>query len=1243
MDIIAHNVPSTVTQKQLTACFASPLRDCGILDYHCQRPRGRPFAFITVLDISAGQRFLSFYGVPQNAPRRQKPRNTIFCNGQPLSCQKSRNEPSKFDLRALKLEASKRVAQEVTTAPQSGKRTRRFDISTIRCGMWDFDDHSQKLVFQSHFTLHKAGTISFGLRQAIVLLGNFGEDQVRMDFNYYACENITLADYRIPTITFTLQHNPKFYKVNTEDVLEAGLRGLTIGASAGRHTPIAKFRTLGLNDAHQAVIGPCRVYQVCLTDANDLSKVKGLLHSNPKMPSTYSLATNLQYPKDTLERASLKLETLLTDTKKFGNMPFQVRFQLDRLARNGYLSPLKVITLLPTAQAIFDKQGPDPISYALAKMARRLPVPGPDNYKDFTIDSLQSTLHGFADSYDYYAHDNPYELVKRHQHINLIHRIVITPTATYLEGPDPEPTNRVLRRYADSTDFFARVVFMDEDGGPVRYDPRASQRLVYDDRFRNTLLQSTIIAGRGFDFFGFANSGLRAHSCWFMAPIFINGTLNFAPHVLKELGDFEKIRTPARCAARIGLNFTDTNDTVDVKPSSVGQLAIVTRNGYDFSDGVGTISQDLLSKVWRVYGTKRLLKPTALQIRFQGAKGMVALDSRISGEQLLLRSNMKKFETASSWTLEVCGAAFKPLPMFLNRQLIKILEDLEVPSQAFFDLQTAAMSRLRFMTESAINTGLFLRESVAQATHISSLIWHLGQIGLDYHDDQFLYSVVEMAVVTELRDLKYRGRIPVKDGMTLYGIMDETGYLKEGEVFVITERPAISAASSGIDGNEDIDHCVPGGKQVLVQNNVVITRSPAMHPGDVQLVNAVDVPVTSPLQELRNVVVFSQHGARDLPSQLSGGDLDGDLYNVIYDRHLRPIHTYVAARYPRATPVELDRPVKAKDMSDFFVTFMETDQLGMLCNVHLQLADQQPLGVLDPNCIKIARMASVAVDYSKTGIPIDMNELPRHNRNRPDFMAPSPRVLISEFGELEFESTEDDDDDAFEGIDEEKKPMRYYRSEKVLGHLYRNVDEKQFLDEMQRHHHARVLNPSSSLLTKLCDYVLQQAKFYAVLYEDYLDLARDIRAGYEDSLQEILYTYSPTVHAPLSEAEAFAGTILGRQGGAQGKPLRELSKTMRERFDAVAEYANMRIINGDAAMNQAEYLDALYDLPEREIEAWPRAIACLVVACREKGTMDYRLGELKSFKYIAAATCLKEFERMRKGLGSYGPLPRWSA
>lgn len=110
-----------------------------------------------------------------------------------------------------------------------------------------------------------------------------------------------------------------------------------------------------------------------------------------------------------------------------------------------------------------------------------------------------------------------------------------------------------------------------------------------------------------------------------------------------------------------------------------------------------------------------------------------------------------------------------------------------------------------------------------------------------------------------------------------------------------------------------------GERRELIQDNVLVTRSPTMHPGDVQVVNAVGVPANSPLKTLHNAIVFSQQGSRDLPSMLSGGDLDGDPYNVIWDPRLVPQATHRPADYPRVAAVELDRTVTRKDMSDFFV------------------------------------------------------------------------------------------------------------------------------------------------------------------------------------------------------------------------------------------------------------------------------------------------------------------------------------
>ena len=179
--------------------------------------------------------------------------------------------------------------------------------------------------------------------------------------------------------------------------------------------------------------------------------------------------------------------------------------------------------------------------------------------------------------------------------------------------------------------------------------------------------------------------------------------------------------------------------------------------------------------------------------------------------------------------------------------------------------------------------------------------------------------------------------------------MDETGILKENEVYCSVYT----------------DHGL-----LLLTGSVVITRSPALHPGDVQCVTAVDVPAESPLRALHNMVVFSSHGERDLPSQLSGGDLDGDLYNVIYDRSLYPKQVVPAADYSALRPIDIGRPVERSDITDFFVNFMENDNLGLIATLHQILADQKQHGTLDPQCVLVAGFHSTAVDFSKTGIPV---------------------------------------------------------------------------------------------------------------------------------------------------------------------------------------------------------------------------------------------------------------------------------
>lgn len=334
-----------------------------------------------------------------------------------------------------------------------------------------------------------------------------------------------------------------------------------------------------------------------------------------------------------------------------------------------------------------------------------------------------------------------------------------------------------------------------------------------------------------------------------------------------------------------------------------------------------------------------------------GAKGMLALDSRLEGDVVNLRRSMIKFEGSTSTDLEICESAYRPLPLYLNRQLIKILEDMGVDGDFFLNLQAKEVSRLRTITENDFNASSFLkRQSIGDVVFLAYLITELHWMNLDFKQDGFLRDLVEVAILFELRQLKHKTRIPVEKGWHLHGIMDETGYLEEGEIFVTVT--------------------VEGRTRIILGERLIVSRSPALHPGDVQLATGIQPPPGSPLLDLQNCIVFSQKGVRDLPSQLSGGDLDGDRFCIIFDEAAQPKTTFPPADYSRPTPLHIGRAVKPSDITDHFIQFMESDQLGQIAVSHRVLADVKEEGTLHPDCQLLAEMHSTAVDFSKTGIPV---------------------------------------------------------------------------------------------------------------------------------------------------------------------------------------------------------------------------------------------------------------------------------
>jgi hypothetical protein len=188
-----------------------------------------------------------------------------------------------------------------------------------------------------------------------------------------------------------------------------------------------------------------------------------------------------------------------------------------------------------------------------------------------------------------------------------------------------------------------------------------------------------------------------------------------------------------------------------------------------------------------------------------------------------------------------------------------------------------------------------------------------------------------------------------------------------------------------------------------------------------------------------------------------------------------------------------------------------------------------------------------------------LTQIPKYSRTRPDFMAPGPRVVIEDKIELNraIAANPDDDDD-----EEDSRPAtRYYRSEKVLGQLYRMIDEDTFLDDIRasaKEKNSNAPDPYRSLWA----YVSRETTGRS--WAHYVEVAEDIKElylslylckdgafanhwlRYEDNLKDLMYKYSQTPWtASLDELEVFIGTIIGKNHNLSSRQ-REASTEMRE-------------------------------------------------------------------------------------------------
>ncbi|KAG8217645.1 RNA dependent RNA polymerase-domain-containing protein [Butyriboletus roseoflavus] len=536
------------------------------------------------------------------------------------------------------------------------------------------------------------------------------------------------------------------------------------------------------------------------------------------------------------------------------------------------------------------------------------------------------------------------------------HHVTFTPTRLLLEGPTITQSNRVLREYEGYEDQFLRVDFRDEDRLQYRWDRDVDGASYLQERVGTLLKRGFDLAGRHFEFLGYSSSALREHAVWYVSAFYHpkRGVVN-AQNIRDSLGDFSGVITsPSKYGARMAQAFSGTDPSVRIGRDQWSKIPDIEENGINFTDGVGTISPQLAEQIYRALCEDNptllinSIIPSAYQIRFLGCKGVVSVDSRLEGIHMCIRPSMSKFDVPGEeyGTIEIARAIGKPNMPHLNRPLVMVLEDRGAPKEVFMKLQEDAVANARMAHDSAaLYAQLLESRRLCYSYRLAAILRRLNTLGLELKpnrlqqplDTPFLAKLRACAVNHVLREVKHDARIPIPNSYMLVGVADEgPAYTKkglkgvyclpQGKIFACVQHP-----------DDEEPH--------YLQGMCLISRSPVIHPGDVQRVYAIGRPPEDLIclfGHLRNVVVFPTTGSWSLPNGLGGGDLDGyevflsitdnsviqdvsDMYEVIqYGDLLVPEH-HDPASYPPVQPFKLERPSTIDDVCDFIVEYINSD------------------------------------------------------------------------------------------------------------------------------------------------------------------------------------------------------------------------------------------------------------------------------------------------------------------------------
>ena len=493
-------------------------------------------------------------------------------------------------------------------------------------------------------------------------------------------------------------------------------------------------------------------------------------------------------------------------------------------------------------------------------------------------------------------------------------------------------------------------------------NPENWERTISTAMLKESIVEKTLNSGitanndMVFRVLGCSNSQLKKGSFYFMREKYEGNSIDLINEMIVSVDDLQTKLGVAKRTKYVGLLFSGCDSIVKLPENFEFKITEDIKNeNYNFTDGCGIISYKLASWI-RENDIKLKEKwkfeiPSIWQIRYCGkgklCKGTLVLDFEETEKPILtIRPSMAKGKSFNPGVLDyklgILTTTEKPKIGKLNKQLVTLLS-ANVDESFLTSIQDSYLKRLENVGKNPIDALEF---------YCLELKIHKFQKLLEYQNSKSIpQEFIQLNQVAE-NVTTQRLQIPLACSRLLIGAAYPEklhNYLRENECIVISELG-------------------------LIQGEVVVYRSPSYAPGDVRVLKAVKLPGNHPVLKLKNIILFSTVGSRPDPDKMSGGDLDGDIFLVIWDKKI--IEASVSLR--NVPPSEYEPPEKVENVENLeqaeknwisYASKWENSMLGQIDSCFFKLATDY--GINSKECQELSALFSRAVDQH----PSDLKKL----------------------------------------------------------------------------------------------------------------------------------------------------------------------------------------------------------------------------------------------------------------------------